>query len=205
MYKVFFNHRSIEFVSKDVHAAVLDDTFLYFIHDNGEISRILRYFHSTTVINRLIIVSSDPKETFKVFNFHFMPITAAGGFVVNSKSEVLLISRHQKWDLPKGKAEEGEIPSETAVREVEEECGIHNMTVESSLGETYHTYKLNGIPSIKKTYWFLMRFTGNEQLVPQLEEDIIEARWVNPSEIHSYLNNTYNSLVDIFHKGIAKL
>lgn len=205
MYKVFFNHRSIEFVSKDFHVAGLDDTFFYFIQDSGEISRILRYFHNTPTVSRLIIVTEDPKETFKVFNFHFMPITAAGGFVVNSKNEILLINRHQKWDLPKGKAEEGEIPSETAIREVEEECGIHNITIECSLGETYHTYKLNGIPSIKKTYWFFMRFSGSETPTPQLEEDIQEARWVNPADIDTYLKNTYNSLVDVFHRGIAKL
>lgn len=205
MYKVFFNHRSIEFVSKDFHVAGLDDTFFYFIQDSGEISRILRYFHNTPTVSRLIIVTEDPKETFKVFNFHFMPITAAGGFVVNSKNEILLINRHQKWDLPKGKAEEGEIPSETAIREVEEECGIHNITIECSLGETYHTYKLNGIPSIKKTYWFFMRFSGSETPTPQLEEDIHEARWVNPADIDTYLKNTYNSLVDVFHRGIAKL
>jgi len=205
MYKVFFNHRSIEFLSKNFHVAGLDDSFFYFIQDSGEISRILRYFHSTPTVSRLIIVSEDPKETFKVFNFHFMPITAAGGFVVNSNNEILLINRHQKWDLPKGKAEEGEIPSETAIREVEEECGIHNMTIECSLGETYHTYKLNGIPSIKKTYWFLMRFSGTETPTPQLEEDIQEARWVNPADIDTYLKNTYNSLVDVFHRGLAKL
>lgn len=205
MYKVFFNHRSIEFVSKDFHVAGLDDTFFYFIQDSGEISRILRYFHNTPTVSRLIIVTEDPKETFKVFNFHFMPITAAGGFVVNSKNEILLINRHQKWDLPKGKAEEGEIPSETAIREVEEECGIHNMTIECSLGETYHTYKLNGILLIKKTYWFFMRFSGSETPTPQLEEDIQEARWVNPADIDTYLKNTYNSLVDVFHRGIAKL
>jgi len=205
MYKVFFNHRSIEFVSKDFQVAGLEDTFFYYIKDTGEISRILRYFHSTTTISRLVVISADPKETFKVFNFHFMPITAAGGVVINEKGEMLLIYRHQKWDLPKGKAEEGEIPSETAIREVEEECGIHNIAIECSLGETYHTYKLNGIPSIKKTYWFLMRFTGSETPAPQLEEDIQEVRWVNPTDIDTYLKNTYNSLVDVFHRGIEKL
>ena len=205
MYKVFFNHRSIEFVSKDFEVAGLNEAFFYFIQDNGEISRILRYFHNTPSVSRLVIVSENPKETFKVFNFHFMPITAAGGFVVNPEGEILLISRHNKWDLPKGKAEEGEIPSETALREVEEECGIHNIIIECSIGETYHTYKLNGIPSIKKTYWFLMRFCGSETPVPQLEEDIHEIRWVKPKEIDSYLTNTYDSLVDIFLKGIKKL
>lgn len=205
MYKVFFNHRSIEFVSKDFHLAGLDETFIYFIKDTSEISRALKFFSNTLCINRMAVVSDNPKETFKVFNFHYMPITAAGGFVVNPAGEILVILRHQKWDLPKGKAEEGEIPSETAIREVEEECGIHNMTIDCPLGETYHTYKLNGIPSIKKTHWFLMRFTGDETPVPQTEEDIQEIRWVKPQEIDTYLSNTYDSLIDIFRKGIAKL
>ena len=38
----------------------------------------------------------------------FPEIIAAGGKVINKKSEILFIYRNKKWDLPKGKAEKNE-------------------------------------------------------------------------------------------------
>jgi len=35
-------------------------------------------------------------------------IIAAGGLVTNENNELLMIFRRGKWDLPKGKADEGE-------------------------------------------------------------------------------------------------
>ncbi len=205
MYKVFFNHRSIEFVGKEYKPTTLEEGFFYYLSDSSELSRVLKFFNTTTDIKRVTVVSENATETFKFFNFHFMSIAAAGGFVTNNKGEFLLIYRHGKWDLPKGKAEKGEIPSETAIREVQEECGIHNLTIKSPLGETYHTYKLNGIPAMKKTVWFLMLFSGNEHPQPQLEEDIQEVKWVKPEDIDEYIANTYDSLVGIIQRGVATM
>ena len=42
-----------------------------------------------------------------------------------SKKEILWIFRRGFWDLPKGKLDEGETIQTCAVREVEEETGIH--------------------------------------------------------------------------------
>src|SRR4051812_48020306 len=57
----------------------------------------------------------------------FTIIRAAGGLVVNDGGEMLFIFRRGKWDLPKGKLEEGEDLEECAVREVEEETGLKNV------------------------------------------------------------------------------
>tara|TARA_B100001094_G_scaffold300862_2_gene326649 strand:+ start:1514 stop:1894 length:381 start_codon:yes stop_codon:yes gene_type:complete len=52
-------------------------------------------------------------------------------FVVNEKDEVLILKRSKigsfpgVWALPGGKAEPGELPEETAAREVMEETQIH--------------------------------------------------------------------------------
>jgi len=42
---------------------------------------------------------------------------------------MLFIYRFNKWDLPKGKLDNGESVSECAIREVEEECGIANLKI----------------------------------------------------------------------------
>src|SRR6476646_10094607 len=48
----------------------------------------------------------------------YSPIDAAGGVVINEQDAVLMIYRRGKWDLPKGKCDEGEEIAECALREV---------------------------------------------------------------------------------------
>ena len=54
-------------------------------------------------------------------------IIAAGGLVTNPHHEILWIFRRGFWDLPKGKLEEGETIQTCALREVQEETGIHKL------------------------------------------------------------------------------
>ena len=69
-------------------------------------------------------------ESFKKF---FKVVHAGGGLVTNPKNEVLFIFRSNVWDLPKGRHEEGESIEETAVREVEEECGGRRFKIDSAI------------------------------------------------------------------------
>ena len=91
----------------------------------------------------------------KCFLSIFNKVSAAGGLVLNSKEEILFIYRSNKWDLPKGSIEKGESIEETAIREVEEECGIFNLKVIKPLLTTFHIYFQNGM-KLKETFWFLM-------------------------------------------------
>jgi 8-oxo-dGTP pyrophosphatase MutT (NUDIX family) len=47
--------------------------------------------------------------------------------VLNEKGELLMIYRRGKWDLPKGKLDEGETIPQCALREVMEETGLREM------------------------------------------------------------------------------
>ncbi len=56
-----------------------------------------------------------------------MKILSAGVVIVRREQErwrYLLLRAYQYWDFPKGRAEAGETPLETALREVREETGI---------------------------------------------------------------------------------
>ena len=134
---------------------------------------------------------------------HFNAIEAAGGIVENEKHEILFIYRLQKWDLPKGKTEPGEDIAHTAVREVEEETGLKNLTLKNKIGETYHTYRAYGKYFIKTTHWYYITCAGDQILQPQLEEDIEQATWMAASEIKNLMANTYPSIKDILNKFFA--
>ena len=103
-------------------------------------------------VNSIGIFSNEFEFILNMFKKKYPEIIAAGGKVINNKSEILFIYRNKKWDLPKGKAEKNEIISETALREVEEETGIKNLSIIKPLDKTYHIFKRDGKNYLKSTY-----------------------------------------------------
>lgn len=141
------------------------------------------------------IVSENPTLLWKKFKKHFEFIEAAGGVVFNENKELLAIFRLGKWDLPKGKMEKGESREESAVREVEEECGISGLKIVRELTPIYHVYNMKGKRCLKVTYWYEMITNFKGVLKPQLEEDITEVKWI--SDKNEILKNTYASIAEL--------
>ena len=144
-----------------------------------------------------VLWHSDLEKLKKAFFKNFTLIEAAGGIVQNDKKEILFIYRLGKWDLPKGKVEKGEDIATTAIREVEEETGVTNLTLKNKVGETYHTYNAFGKHFIKTTHWFYITCPSKQTTKPQTEEDITEIKWVKMKDIKEPLENTYPSIKDI--------
>lgn len=140
----------------------------------------------------------------KVIRKRYRIVEAGGGLVVNQHNEVLFIYRKGKWDLPKGKLEKHEKIKKGAIREVEEECGITQPIVREELITTMHKYKMKGKECIKKTYWFIMDYDGDEELVPQLEEDITKAKWMGEEKFSKVFKNTYPSIKDVLNAYILR-
>lgn len=128
-------------------------------------------------------------------------ILAAGGIVENEKGEFLLIYRKKHWDLPKGKMDQDETIEACAVREVEEETGLKNVQIGNLLDTTIHYYEENGEQITKKTAWYRMKASSSNKLVPQTEEQIEDLRWVNPSDLHPYLQDTYPNIKQVLDKA----
>lgn len=126
-----------------------------------------------------------------------LKIVAAGGIVENEEGKILLQYRRGKWDLPKGKLDEGETIEECAVREVEEETGLQNIQLGELVGVTHHNYTERGENIDKETHWFGMKVSGHQTLTPQTDEDILELRWVAENELPYYLSNTYPNITEI--------
>jgi 8-oxo-dGTP pyrophosphatase MutT (NUDIX family) len=130
------------------------------------------------------------------FSAAFKSITAAGGRVENEDQDVLMIYRRDKWDLPKGKVDEGETIPEAALREVKEECGVNQLTLGSKLGIIYHLYHHKGKWILKDTHWFKMQGSIEDVLIPQHEEDIMQIQWM-PTKENDWRTNTYPSILKV--------
>lgn len=198
MYKVYINHTELRLTdkkSKDANQQLnyhehFDWTALYQQLKNND-----RYICCEVIYNNI-------NELFSSFSKQFVIIEAAGGVVRNKKGDLLMIHRLGKWDLPKGKIEIGESPINAAIREVEEECGIGNLTVKNTTPfKTYHTYELDGKPILKITHWFNMTSERYGEMRPQIEEGIDKVTWVhNEGDLSSKLKNTFQNIRDVLER-----
>ncbi|PRY51456.1 NUDIX domain-containing protein [Arcticibacter pallidicorallinus] len=143
-----------------------------------------------------LILVDNAKEYFKKLRKAYQVIKAAGGVVSTPDQEYLFIFRKGKWDLPKGKLDEGEKTRSAAVREVEEECGIRVGRLLDKLTNTWHVYEERNEVIFKKTSWYTME-AAKQKLVPQLEEDITDARWMSEDHFGSIQKNTYPTIMNI--------
>ncbi len=150
----------------------------------------------------LVLSTNNVDATFNQFKSYYKLIEAAGGLIVNPKSQWLMIYRLGRWDLPKGKIDEGETPLQTAVREIKEECNITiNPKHCNFLDHTFHVYTLKNTPILKKTHWFLCLYKKeNDIIIPQTEENIEKVEWISQEKWNELKHLSYPSIVQIINK-----
>jgi 8-oxo-dGTP pyrophosphatase MutT (NUDIX family) len=102
--------------------------------------------------------------------------TSYGGVVVRGE-EVLVITPAGKrvTGLPKGGAERGESPEQTAAREVREETGI-TATVRAPLGDVQYWYRRGGRRVFKTVHFFLCDFVAGS--TDDHDHEVDDARWM---------------------------
>jgi 8-oxo-dGTP diphosphatase len=109
-------------------------------------------------------------------------VRAAGG-VVRRDGRIALVHRpgYDDWTLPKGKLDEGESFEDAALREVEEETGLHCRLVRELPAVRY---EVKGRPKVVR-YW-LMEVDAQTPFV--VNDEVDELRWVDPAEARALLS-----------------
>ncbi len=198
MYKVFFKDRRIFLGDKS--ESLNFEGMVYAWTEGESLEGLVLQFEEDEEKEAIFIVADDFEKLFEHFKTCFSYIEAAGGKVFNADQHLLAIYRLEKWDLPKGKVEKGESVREAAVREVEEECGVSNLSIIRELNSTFHTYWMKGRFMLKRTYWYEMSYSGSEELVPQTEEDIQEVKWLSAYNLEEFKCNTYDSILEVINE-----
>ena len=173
-----------------------DDAVLIDEFSAAAINSMIYEMHQPS-IHAGIFIHTNLEELKKAFFRKFDLIRAAGGIVLNEKKQLLFQFRRGKWDLPKGKLDEGETLEQCAIRETEEETGLKGVEVGSPIVVTYHSYDESGKHIIKETHWYHLSVKGEQHLEPQFEEQITELRWVDPKDLSEVTSNTFQNIMQV--------
>ncbi len=193
MYKVFINDKPLFFTNVKIESKGLVVHF----KSKDSILKIIESLETEPSCTEAYLYHENIEQIIKTFYSLYQYIEAAGGLIKNNKGQILFIYRLEKWDLPKGKIQTGEMPTEAALREVEEECGISKLRIIKELSSTYHTYPYKGYKVLKRTYWYEMFCEDDENIKAQEEEHITAIQWVDLNEVEKVLDNTYASIKEV--------
>lgn len=151
---------------------------------------------------RSITFTVNDRKSARHFVKNKFRIIKAGGGVVSKDGMILMISRLNKWDLPKGKLDKEETFEAGAKREVEEECNI-KVNMQGKICSTWHSYSLNGKNILKKTGWYAMSCDDDSEMKPQITEDIHAVEWKDQEALKEALFNTYPSIRYVIERYLS--
>ena len=194
MYKVFVNNKPL-FLTNTI---AKETDFQLFLLESIDIEQlIIKIFQNK--VQKAYLYHPDEKIILKMMKEKIPVCKAGGGLVYNKEGHALFIFRNGKWDLPKGGMEKNEKITATAIREVEEETGVGDLSISCDLQKTYHVFKRNGKYKLKITQWYEMQSTFEGPTIPQTKEGIEKAVWLNPEQIKEALNNSYENIKLLFN------
>ncbi len=203
MLKIYFNNKALIVTNQknqEVEALKANPNHLFVDDFNeNEVSFIIEKMEDGAEGG--IIENTPEMVVLNALKQHLTLVQAAGGLVTTPNQNVLLIFRRGKWDLPKGKLDDGEALDVCAVREVEEETGLSNIHLKEKLLVTYHTYYEKGVHILKETHWYLMSVQNEQELIPQTDEDIEKCEWISFENLNTYMQNTHPSIIDVVNKA----
>ncbi len=204
MYKVFIDNNSIQFKKRVKRSSNIPPQFMPKLN----LDRLVDFQHHLNSIEddaSFIADNIDPEQLIQEYFCEFNYIEAAGGLIYNPLLQKhLFIKRWGRWDIPKGKIEQNESPKDAAIREIQEECALDQVFILDDLINTYHVYNAYGEYWLKKTHWFI-GITQEQNVAPQLDEDIQSAEWLLDNDIPKVVESTYRSNREVIEEYMFKL
>jgi 8-oxo-dGTP pyrophosphatase MutT (NUDIX family) len=203
--KIYFYNKPLfltDTITKDIEDYLHRSDAIFIEELSDHAVRTMIYEMQLPDIYAGVYLYKDVNKVLEAFKKELECIQAAGGFVYTS-NKVLLIFRRGKWDLPKGKLDEGEDLETCAIREIKEETGVEKIQLEQPLTITYHTYYQDGKHILKESHWFLIKAREEEEFAPQTDEDIEKCEWVPFQNLGSYMSNTHSSIADVVRAGLG--
>ncbi|WP_299115272.1 NUDIX domain-containing protein [uncultured Winogradskyella sp.] len=189
MYTIYVGDKPIVLTTK----IEKETNFKSYLLKSVNIGKVIKTLNNTD-LKAVHLIHNNPDKLLKHFLKLLPNVIAGGGKAYNRNDEVLFIYRNDKWDLPKGKAEQKESIEETAIREVEEETGVKGLKITKPLPTTYHIFKRNGKHKIKITYWFEMQTDFEGKLLPETSEGITKVEWLDKKASQKALENSYANI-----------
>jgi 8-oxo-dGTP pyrophosphatase MutT (NUDIX family) len=205
--KIYFNNKPLFLLNEltpEIEEYLHHEETVFIDEFNSHTVKAMIHEMDQPRVLRGVFLHEDVNAVLNSFKKKFSFIQAAGGFVYTKDDEVLLIFRRGKWDLPKGKLDEGEDLQTCALREVREETGLEKVQLEKPLTITYHTYHQYGEYILKESHWYLMK-SAKQAFTPQTEEDIEKCEWVPLENLGVYMDNTHASIADVVKVGVGFL
>jgi len=199
MYKIYINEHALVLTStkKLLSNKITKKTLVAkYLGKKKFLFNYIDMLEKGSAFEKIVIYHDDFEILKEDFNSLTTRLEAGGGVVRNEDNEILFIFRKSTWDLPKGKKDRGEKLRACAVREVMEETGIVDVTIDRKLVVTRHLYKQKGQRILKYTKWYLMN-THKQKLIPQLDEDITKAKWMSSATFFSEPRKVYKNIVDV--------
>lgn len=208
MLKIYFNNKPLiitDDITPEVEEYLHHEDTVFIDEFNSHTVKAMLHEMAQEKIHAGVFLHDDIHEVLNAIKKKFTFVVACGGFVHTADHELLMILRKGKWDLPKGKLDEGEGLEECALREIKEETGLQTLYAEGNLTTTYHTYHRDGRHWLKESHWFMVNSPKQTEFVPQLEEDIEKCVWIAIDELAPYMENTMGSVIDVVKAGVKRL
>ena len=206
--KIYFNNKPlflVNEVTKEIEELLHHEDTVFIDEFNAHTLKAMIHEMEAAQIHAGVFLHKDTEEMLRAFKKKLVLVIAAGGLAHTDENELLLIFRKGKWDLPKGKLDGKESLESCALREIKEETGLQQASIEHPLCVTYHTYHEFGKHILKESHWFLMKAQKQASFTPQLEEDIEKCEWVTPDQLAPYLDHTHASILDVVKAGLEQL